>query len=371
MKGSYLILGLLLLFLSLSACDRSSEKETLYIGNFSNDENSGIYRVAFDRETMEMQVIDTAKTPHSPSFFTIHPNKEYLYSVNRGSVSNEPNHGSISVFKIKNEGTLVPINTVSTQDSGPCYVNIDKSGEWLFTAHYGGGSWGAHQILPKGLVSKLAALYRHSGKSQDTIRQKAPHAHMVTTDPFNEYILISDLGLDQVKIHSIKPAFDSVNVIMTKAGSGPRHLAFHPELNVLYLAEELTSTISVWPFTPKDSMQMKQRLSTLPDDFMATNTVADIHVSPDGMFLYVSNRGHDSLAIFSVGPDGGLQLVEHQSTHGERPRNFFIDPKGDFIWVANRDSDEVVLFSRNKKTGMLKFTGKSITIPEPVCIKHL
>ena len=370
MKGNNFIIGFLL-FLTFSACDQSSEKELLYIGNFGNDENSGVYVVAFDRETMDMKVIDTAKTPRSPSYINIHPNKKYLYSVNRGSVSKEAEHGSLSAFKISSDGSLLPLNTVSSGDAGPCYVNIDKAGEWLFTAHYSGGSWGAHQLLPEGLVSKLVVLYRHSGKSKDSIRQKAPHAHMITTSPDNEYILINDLGLDQVKIHNIKPTFDSVNVIETKAGSGPRHLAFHPTLNIIYLAEELSSTVSVWPFTPKGSMQMKQRLSTLPENYENKSTVADIHISPDGRFLYVSNRGHDSLAIFEIGEDGELQLVRHQSTRGERPRNFLIGPKGDYLWVANRDSDQVVLFIRNQKTGMLDYSGKSIAIPEPVSIKHL
>ena len=362
---------LLLIVISFLACESQESKEMLYIGNFSNDDKSGIYVAEFDRESQEMQIIDTVTTPKNPSFLSIHPSGDYLFSVNRESVNDNAQHGSLSVFQINDKAGLVFINQVSTGDSGPCYVSTDQEGQWLFTAHYGGGSWGVHQVMSQGEVSEKVALYRNKGSSIDTIRQKAPHAHMISTDPNNQYILISDLGTDQVNIHSIEPTFDSLSVISTTPGSGPRHFTFHPEKNILYIAEELSSTISVWPFSPQDTVNQLQRVSTIPDDFKVKNSVADVHLSPDGNFLYVSNRGHNSLAIFSVSEDGTLNLVGHQSTMGERPRNFCMDPQGEFVWVANRDSHEVVLFSRDKTTGLLQFTGKKISVPQAVCIKYL
>lgn len=367
-KFNYLSLFFLIFMFS---CQVTGNKEMLYIGTFSNNDNSGIYVAEFDRDAQSMLVIDTVTTPQNPSFLSIASDGNYLYSVNRESVSDDPEHGSISAFQISNSGLLLSLNQVSTGDAGPCYVSSDNQGNWLFTAHYNGGSWGAHQLLSQGVVSKLVALYEHKGSSIDSARQQAPHAHMISTDPDNEYIVVSDLGLDQVKIHSIQPTFDSINVIQTTPGSGPRHFAFHPELDIIYVAEELSSTVSVWPFTPQYPISQLQRLSTLPAEFDAKNSVADMHLSPDGKFLYVSNRGHNSLAIYAVGEDGILTLVGHQSTMGERPRNFCIDPQGDFIWVANRDSNEVVLFVRDKNTGLLEFTGQKISVPEAVCIKYL
>ena len=354
-----------------------SQEEYIYIGTFSERGSKGIYVYAFDRGEEALNLVQTVTGKESPSFLTIHPSGKYLYSVNREGLNEHPEWGSVNAYSINpGTGKLSFLNAKSSMGAGPCHVSMDHNGQWLFVSNYRGGNLSVYSVMLEGYIGERKDVVQHYGSSVNKQRQEQPHIHSIHPCPHSHYILAADLGIDELKEYELEPVTGKLNPtgypIEIKPGSGPRHFAFHPGTNNVYIAEELSSTVSVYAFTPEEKKELIQRVSTLPEDFKDENTCADIHFDPEGRHLYVSNRGHNSLAIYSVDEESGrLSLIDHQSTLGERPRNFMIGTKGEYVFVANRNSDNVVLFKRDRSTGMLKDTGTKINVPSPVCIKML
>jgi 6-phosphogluconolactonase len=363
------LLFTLLLFWITMTC---LAQETLYVGTYSVRGSEGIYVYSFDREQQSFELIQTATTPESPSFIALSPDGQNLYSTNRGGVDSHPDWGSVSSFSVnKRSGELTHINDVSSYGVSPCHVAVDDQENWLYISHYGGGSLSVFPILARGKVGELADSVQHTGSSVNPNRQEAPHVHSIQAVPESDYFLTADLGLDQVKVYQMNDSKAVEEfVIASEPGSGPRHFTQSADNRFLYVAEELTSTVSVHTLDVKKAVSKQiQRVSTLPDSFTENSTVADIHLSPDGKFLYVSNRGHNSLAIFAVNEnDGTLTPKGHQSTQGEIPRNFTIDPQGEFVLVANQNTDNIVFFDRDPQTGQLTATGTELSVPSPVCL---
>ncbi|MGB3586538.1 MAG: lactonase family protein [Tunicatimonas sp.] len=363
------------LFLLLLISFTASAQETLYVGTYSVRGSEGIYVYSFDRDNQSFSLKQTVNTPESPSFLTVSPDGHYLYSANRGGTEEYPDWGSVSSFSIdKKSGELSPINQISSYGISPCHVHIDGNQDWLYVSHYGGGSLSVFPIKNGGSVGSLADSVQHTGSSVNPNRQEAPHVHSIQSIPQSNYFITADLGLDYLKIYEMKdknalPA--PVAYITTEAGAGPRHFSQSKNSSYIYVAEELTSTVSVHYLNIKErKTHQVQRVSTLPEGFSDNNSVADIHSSPDGRFLYVSNRGHNSLAIFEINADTGkLTSRGYQSTLGEVPRNFTIDSQGEFVLVANQNTDNIIFFQRNKENGQLTATGTELSVPSPVCLE--
>ena len=348
-----------------------SAKEIMYVGTYSTRGSEGIYVFEFDRKSGTMQPIQATTNGKSPSFLAIHPTGKYLYSVNEGDKA-----GGVSAYAIdRATGKIQFLNTQSSLGGGPCHVSVDKTGKTAFVSNYGGGSLAVLPIRDDGTLGEATDSIQDTGSGPNAQRQEKPHVHSATLSPDNRLVYVADLSTDKLNIFDIdvnaskiKPA--STPFVSVKPGSGPRHFTIHPNGKYAYLVEEITSTVAVFSRNLKTGALtlLDDNVKTLPDDFSGQNTSADIHIDPSGKFLYQSNRGANTLAIFSIGNDGRLTKVGDQPTEGKTPRNFLIDPTGDYVFVAHQDSDNITIFTRDQKTGKLTYTGQSVKVPAAVCV---
>lgn len=365
--------SILLLLISFSAI---CKEYFLFIGTYSGTGSKGIYVYKFDDLTGKLSwVSNTDESVVSPSFLTIASNGEYVYACTETRIKNA---GSVSAFAFDKEtGILKFINKQPSGGDNPVYLSVNHDNTWLVIANYFGGNLSAFPINADGSLRPFTQIIQHTGKSINSERQENAHVHSTVFSPAQDYLLVPDLGIDKVMVYRFdetlqsplmetQPAFTH-----TTPGSGPRHLAFHPNGKYAYLIEELSGTVSVYNYH-KGTLDSIQRIATHFDDAIAPFGSADIHLSPDGKFLYASNRGKENnIAIFSVAADGKLKLVGFESTRGDVPRNFSLSPSGNFLLVANEKTGNIVVFKRNKKNGMLKYAGIEINIPQPSCLQFL
>jgi len=287
--------------------------------------------------------------------------------------------GGVSAFLIDPAtGKLTLLNEVASGGAGPCHLAVDRTGKYVLVANYGGGSLAVFPILNDGRLGQASAFVQHKGASVNPQRQEAPHAHSVYLSPDNHFALCADLGLDEVLIYRFdagkgtltpnNPAFALVS-----SGAGPRHFAFHPNGKLGYVIDEMQSTVTVFSYDPANgALDVVQTVSTLPQGFKGENTTAEVEVHPSGKFLYGSNRGHDSIALFSINPRKGTLTPEgHTPTLGKTPRSFALDPTGSYLFAANQDSDSIVQFRVDPNNGRLTPTGQVLEVPMPVCIIFL
>ena len=372
-----LFVGITMLLFHLSMITYAQRgKETLYVGTYSVRGSKGIYVFEFDRKTGTMKPLQTIFNGKGPSFLAIHPSKKYLYSVNEAIEAGPSKVGAISAYAIDGTtGKLAFLNGQSSLGNGPCYVSVDQRGKTAFVANYGGGSLAVLPIKADGSLGIATDSVQNAGNGPNVKRQENAHVHSATVAPDNRYVYVADLGTDKLHIFetdiaksTVKPA--QMPYVAVKPGSGPRHMAFHPNGKYAYLVEELTSSIAVFSRNAKTGALtlLADGVKTLPAEFTQENTSADIHIDPAGKFLYQSNRGRNALAIFAIGGNGKLTSLGDEPTRGKTPRNFMIDPKGDFIFVTHQDSDNITIFKRNQQTGKLTYTGQSVSVPAPVCI---
>ncbi len=349
-----------------------SAKERMYVGTYSLRGSEGIYVYEFDRKVGTMKPVQAVSNAKSPSFLAIHPSGNYLYSVNEGA----DKLGGVSAYAIdKATGKLQFLNGQSSLGGGPCHISIDQTGKTAFVSNYGGGSLAVLPINADGTLRAPTDSVQDAGTGPNTQRQEHAHVHSATLAPDNRFVYVADLTTDKLNIFDVDAKASTVKPASTpyasvKPGSGPRHFTFHPNGKYAYLVEELTSTVAVFSRNAQTGALtlLDDNVKTLPADFTGQNTSADIHIDPSGKFLYQSNRGANTLAIFAIGTDGKLTKVGDQPTEGKTPRNFLIDPKGDFVFVAHQDSDNITIFKRDQKTGKLTYTGQSVKVPAPVCV---
>jgi 6-phosphogluconolactonase len=347
----------------------------MFVGTYTRDASKGIYAYRYDGASGKLTSIGVAAETQNPSFLAIHPNQRFLYAVNEISQFENQPAGSVSAFAIDSEtGTLKLLNRVSSRGTGPCHVSLDAKGKWLFVANYGGGSVAAYPVAADGTLGEASTFFQHAGSSVNPQRQKGPHAHEATPSPDNRFVLVADLGLDQVLAYKLDAAKGLVAndppFARIDPGSGPRHLAFRPDGRFVYVVNELSSKVTALRFDGRrGTMEPVQSVSTLPEGFTGTNSTAEIAVHPNAQFVYASNRGHNSVAIFRIDrAKGTLEPVDRVSTGGKTPRNFTIDPSGKFLLAANQETGNVVQFSIEQKTGTLTPTGVAVDVPMPVCV---
>jgi len=348
----------------------------VFIGSYTKDDgqtehrSQGIYTCQVS-EDGQLSLLSSSRGGLNPSFLVRHPTRPFLYAVN------EMEADRASAFAIDLQtGALTLLNSQPTGGIWPCQASLDPAGKWLMAANYNSGSLTVFPILPDGRLGPASDYVEHQGVPRpDLNHQDNAHAHMLKFDPTGRFVLATDLGLDRIFIYRLDFEHGRLtphtpgDVVMPPA-SGPRHFVFHPNGRYLYLANELDSTVTVCAWDGEAGrLHPLQKLSSLPVGFEGLNAVADIHLHPSGRFLYVSNRGHDSLAIYSVDPHSGLlDLRGHEPSGGRTPRGFAVDPQGQFILVANLHSDNIVTLCLDPQNGQLSPTAYKISIPQPVCV---
>ena len=351
----------------------------MYVGTYTRAPSKGIYAYRFKTATGAVEPLGTAglaAETENPSFLAVHPNQRFLYAVNEISRYQGENAGSVSAFAIdRATGTLTLLNRVSSRGGGPCHLSIDATGKWLFVANYGGGSVAAFPVQNDGKLGEASAFFQHAGSSVNKARQSGPHGHAVVVSPDNRFVLAADLGLDRVFAYRLDPKAGglvpgSPPFSAVPPGSGPRHLEIRPDGKFAYVLNEMLSSVGAYRYhTGRGTLDPVQTVSTLPDGFTAENSGAEIAVHSSGKFLYTSNRGHDSIAIFRIDAGKGtLTAVDRVSTQGKTPRNFAIDPSGRFLVAANQNSGTLVIFRIDQETGNLTPTGAAVEVPSPVCV---
>lgn len=351
-----------------------------YIGTYTRGDSKGIYVCDWNFYTGELGTPEVTAETVSPSFLACHPNGRTLYAVNETGDFKGSRNGGISAFSVdKRSGKLTLINDRLSGGSGPCHLVVDATGKHVLAANYGGGSVISLPIRKDGGLGERTSFIQHEGSSVNSRRQKGPHGHSINLDPnSNKMAMVADLGMDKVMAYrfdmisgALTPA--SKPFVKTRSGGGPRHLAFHPRGRFVYTNLELFSSVTVLAYDrASGGLKELQTVSTLPAGYSGQNSTAEVQVHKSGKFLYCSNRGHNSIAVFSVDNlSGKLEPIERVGTGGEVPRNFEIDPTGRFLLAANQKTNNVVVFRIDQETGRLNATGQSIEVATPVCVKFL
>lgn len=350
----------------------------VYIGTYTSGDSisKGIYTCSFDTETGKLTEPTFAVELKNPSFLAIHPGGKFLYAVNELSEGEGKGTGGVTSLKINADGTLTAINHQPSLGGAPCHCNVDATGTSLLIANYIGGNVVVYPIDADGSLKPASCNIQHAGKSKDPSRQEVSHAHSINLSSDNRFAYAADLGLDKVMIYD----FDAAQHLLTPAkqpfvtvppGGGPRHFAIHPSGKFAYTNNETTLVVTAFGRDPKDGgLTSIQDISTIPKGFDGRKSTAECLAHPSGKFLYVSNRGHETITAYTIDPTSGLlTYVENEPTGGNEPRNFFIDPSGKWLLAENQNSDSVFVFTIDQKTGELTPTGDSVKVGKPVCIR--
>ena len=346
-------------------------------GKILEGKGEGIYVYRMDPVSGAMEFIRTNTNITNPSYLAFNSRSSHLYAVNELKSYQGAETGTVSAYAAETmTGKLTFLNKKPTGGTDPCHLIVDRTDKYVLLANFKSGSICVLPIQADGSLGDASDFIQHQGSSIDPNRQQGPHAHAVTLDENNRFAYVPDLGLDQTLIYR----FDSVSgklkpneqpAVAVKPGAGPRHITFHPTGQHAYLINELNSTIDCYRYDSDNGrLHSFQTIATLPQDFDGASTCAEVQIHPSGKFLYGSNRGHDSIAIYKIDQGSGwLSCIGHESTRGKTPRNFAIDPTGKFLLAANQDSDTIVTFQIDSQSGRIKATGQVTEVPTPVCVK--
>jgi 6-phosphogluconolactonase len=362
--------------------ERPPNGDLLYVGTYTEGTRSeGVYLVRMDRRSGELQRVGAVDAGPNPSFLALHPNGRVLYAVNELEQYQGRPTGAVSACPVERAtGALTRLNEQPSEGGAPCYVSVDRTGRVALVANYAGGSVALLPIQPNGALAPAAQVVPHAGKGPTPERQEAPHAHCILSDPSNRFALAADLGADRVFVYRLDLDGKSLSKVggeggeaVMRPGSGPRHIAFHPTLPLVFVANELDSTVATLRFDSRlGALTVLDACPTVPVGWTGTNYPADIHVASNGRTLYVSNRGHNSIAVFSVAESTGVLALEQVvPTEGDWPRNFSLASSGRWLLVANQRSDSIVVFGRDPASGRLTPTRplQRLAIPSPVCLR--
>ena len=356
-----------------------ADEQLVYAGTYTRGDSQGVYGYRLNVKTGALTLAHTAPQVVNPSFLTIAPSKRFLYTVNEVGEFAGRKSGGVSAFAIDpQDGSLTLLNQQSSVGSGPCHLSVDATGRCALVANYGGGSVAMLPIAEDGSLQEASDFVQHRGSSVDPQRQQKPYAHSIHVDPTNRFAFAVDLGIDQVlcyrldlqhgKLTAGDPPFTRV-----AAGEGPRHFAFHPNGTFAYLITEMGNKVVAYTYeAERGALDEIQMISTLPAGWEGTSYCAEVQVSPDGRFLYGSNRGHESIAIFAIDPGTGiLTPVDILPCGGRNPRHFGIDPTGTFLLAANGQTNNIVVFRIDRETGRIAPTGHEVQAPAPVCVRMM
>jgi 6-phosphogluconolactonase len=358
-----------------------NKKMHFYTGTYTNmrwakgKQGKGIYLIGFDPEDGSMDLISCSESPDNPSYMTFDTKFEFLHTINEIPPADGNTFGTVTSFKINREnGALTRLATVSSNGLSPCYIALDKSGKYAFVSNYSSGSAVLLTVGAGGAVEGVIQTVTHQGAGPDKRRQNHAYAHSVLLDKNQKFLFVADLGIDSVMVYSLAEIDGRIRMAYAgrgdvDPGNGPRHMALSASGRVLYVLCEMGSRVFVFDYDGRGVLTRKQDISAIPQgDCAEGNNSADMHISNDGRFLYASNRGHDSIAVFKILPDGTLEYIYAQPVFGKTPRNFALDPSGRYLVAANQDTDNIVSFTIDLNDGKLSKAGE-INIPSPVCVK--
>jgi 6-phosphogluconolactonase len=368
-----LILACVVVMLLAFPMTSRAEDMYVYFGSHSEGPGIGFSLAHFDTDTGVLTKPQFLIEAVQPAFFIIHPDGKHLYTNNSGSP------GGISAYEIdRSNGHLKLLNKKPASGGDPSFISVDKTGKYVLAANYQGGNIEVYAIQPDGSIGERTAFVQHTGSSINPQRQTHPFAHSIVTDPTNRFVLVPDLGIDKVMIYRFDEKTGKLEAndppsVSIKPGSGPRHIRFHPDGKHVYLISEIASTITAFNWdSQKGTLSEFQTVSTLPEGFTGTSTCAELEIHPNGKFIYGSNRGHDSIAVFAIDQASGkLSLVQHISSAGKTPRNFAFDPTGKWILCTNHGSNNAVVFKVDPTTGKLTQQGEPVEVPSPFCERFL
>jgi 6-phosphogluconolactonase len=371
MKWNRITFGLVTAWLALAPIVARAQQELVFVGSGKNH----IEAFRFDLSSGALTRIGVAAEIERPTFLSISPNQQFLYAITEGG----PANSSVSAYSLDAAtGKLSFLNKQPAGGSGPCCVELDSLGKNALVANYGDGSFAAFPLSANGMLQPISGCIQDHGSSVNQERQQGPHGHMLVAGPAERYVYGCDLGLDKVMIFKFdankgtlvpnEPAFAQV-----KPGAGPRHIAFHPNGKWAFVINEMGSSITVFSYAADNgALKEVQTISTLPEGFSGHNDCAEVAVHPSGKFVYGSNRGDDSIAVFACNPgDGKLTFIERVPTGGKTPRQFEIDPTGRYLLAGNQNSDTVVVFRIDAASGRLQATGTQVQTDNPQCIRCL
>jgi 6-phosphogluconolactonase len=374
---SVIVLSLSLSLVGVSFAKEHGKSYLLFVGTYTNTKagSKGIYAYRYDAGSGQLTSLGLAAETENPSYLAVDPTHKFLYAVNELQDYKGAKSGAVTAFAIDHKtGKLSKLNEVASRGEDPCYVSLDKTGKYVLVANYTSGNIAVFPVQKDGSLGEASAFVQHHGTGPNKERQEGPHAHFIQTTADNRFAIVSDLGLDKLLVYR----FDAANGSLTPndpsaadlpPGEGPRHVAFAPDNKFAYSVNELKSSVTAFSFDAAAGvLKPFQTISTLPKDFSGENDTAEIHVSPNGKFVYASNRGHDSIAQFSIdAKTGQLALVHHFAIQGKTPRDFELDPTGSHLLAAGQDSNNVVVFGIDPATGreLLK-TDDIVDVPSPV-----
>ncbi|WP_345320888.1 lactonase family protein [Novipirellula rosea] len=374
MRPSILSLfGLLLLSLSVAAGE-----PVVFVSAFKSGEEGAIHAFRFDTQAGELKPLNQSTGIGQPFFMALSPNGQFLYAIDTDQFGGDQDEW-IAAYAVEGEtGKLTRLNRQSARGTASCYLDVDASGKSVVVANYASGSVAALPVREDGSLKEAASFIQHKGSSVDPKRQKGPFAHSIVISPDNRFALAADLGLDKVLIYRFDAANgklvanDEQPFVDLPPGSGPRHLTFDPSGNRVYVINELKNTVTYFTYAADSgTLTLQQTISTLPEGFSGTSHCADLKITPDGQFLYGTNRGHDSIAIYRIGSDGRLNRVGIKSSLGGGPQNLLITPDGRWLLCANMTGNNVRVFRIDSKNGGLTANGDPVSVSMPACLRWL
>ena len=375
MTRATLMLVLAAVLMSSGGRTAAAGGRLVWIGTYTGPQSQGIYAFRFDDETGTLSPLGLAAETPSPSFLALHPNGKVLYAVNE-THDGPGNSGMVTAFAIDPaSGRLTKINEQPSRGADPCHLAVDATGQYLVVANYTGGNFVVFPLAEDGRLAAASSILANRGSGPNHERQDGPHAHDVVFDAANRFLIAVDLGLDQLFVYRFDPAVGSFTFgdpasARVPPGAGPRHFAFHPDGRHAYSINELNSSVTALGWDPSAGrLTADASVSTLPAGFTGENSTAEVEVDSRGRFLYGSNRGHDSIAVFRINPiSGALTLIAHTLTRGKEPRHFTLDPSGRWLIAGNQNSNTLAVFRVDQTAGTLSPAGDLVSVGSPVCI---
>lgn len=370
-------LALIISLLTMTTAFGSVRELFVYVGTYTKTSSKGIYVGRFDPATGRLGELTLAAEAVNPSFLALSPDRRYLYAVSEGAgaeFQGKPS-GSVHAYAIDPaDGRLTPINSAASAGKGPCHLSVTPDGKCVLVANYSSGSVALLPVLKDGGVGAPSSVDQHEGKSVHPVRQKGPYAHSITPSADGRFAYAADLGTDTIYTYRIDSAAGTLaasSSVALEPGSGPRHFALSPDSRHAYVINELSNTLTTFALdAATGALKPLQTVPTLPADFTGKSTTAEVATTPDGRFVYGSNRGHDSIAVFQADPSAGtLTALGQVSTQGRNPRHFAIDPTGRWLIAANQDGDSLVVFAIDPANGRLAPTGRTLVVGSPVCVR--